>query len=89
MLETYKEIDFSFWDTIQRVAEKFSFSLQKSEKYTRERYDLPKLLSVPHGACYICPRAPRNLENFFAHGYKLENIGSNVDYADMKPIVRG
>ena len=35
-IETYREVNFSLQDTIQRVAEKFSFSLQKSEEEVRK-----------------------------------------------------
>ena len=35
-VETYREVDFSFQDTIQRIAEKFSLSLQKSEEEVKK-----------------------------------------------------
>ena len=35
-VETYKEVDFSLQETIRRVAEKFNFSLQKSEEEVRK-----------------------------------------------------
>ncbi len=35
-VETYREVGFSLQDTIKRVAEKFSFSLQKSEEEVRK-----------------------------------------------------
>jgi len=32
VVETYKEVGFSFQETVKRVAEKFDFSLQRSEE---------------------------------------------------------
>lgn len=35
-VETYREVDFSIQETVKRIAEKFSFSLQKSEEEVRK-----------------------------------------------------
>ena len=34
-VETYREVDFSLEDTIQRVAEKYGLSLQRAEEEVR------------------------------------------------------
>ena len=38
-VETYREVGFSLQDTIKRVAEKFSLSLQKSEEEVRKYWE--------------------------------------------------
>lgn len=35
-VETYREVDFSLQDTVKRIAEKFSLSLQKAEEEVRK-----------------------------------------------------
>lgn len=35
-VEAYREVDFSLQDTVKRIAEKFSLSLQKAEEEVRK-----------------------------------------------------